>query len=118
MSFIHSFTHSLIPQSVLVRTNALSVLSHLILNDQIRVKGQIALIVVLLEDPDEHIQTLARVFFAEWSKRGNNPVYNILPECISALLEMPSVSYEVYQKLIRFLMKFVEKVGGLAIQCG
>ena len=35
-----------------MRTNALSVLSHLILNDMIRVKGQIAWIVVLLEDPD------------------------------------------------------------------
>ena len=66
---------------------------------------------VLLEDPDEHIQALARVFFTEWSKRGNNPVYNVLPECISALLEMPSVTYEVFQKLIRFLVKFVEKVG-------
>ena len=54
-----------------MRTNALSVLSHLILNDMIRVKGQIALLVLLLDDPSEHIQTLAKVFFTEWGKRGS-----------------------------------------------
>ena len=85
-------------------------LSHLILNDMIRVKGQISLLVLLLEDPSEHIQTLAKVFFNEWGKRGNNPVYNVLPECISSLLEMPEMTYEKFGRLIKYLMHFVDKV--------
>lgn len=89
-------------------------LSHLILNDMIRVKGQIAWIVVLLEDPCERIQSLARVFFTEWGKRANNPVYNVLPECISSLLEMPQISFEQFQRLVRFLIHFVDKVGMMA----
>lgn len=76
----------------------------------VRVKGQISLLVILLEDPSERIRTLTRVFFTEWGKRGSNPVYNVLPECISSLLEMPEISYEQFQRLIRFLIHFVEKV--------
>lgn len=85
-------------------------ISHLILNDMIRVKGQISYLVVLLEDPSKHIQGLARVFFMEWGKRGSNPVYNVLPECISSLLEMSEVDYEKFTRLIRFLLRFVDKV--------
>ena len=102
-------------QSELVRTNALSVLSHLILNDMVRVKGQISRLVVRLEDPSERIRTLPKVFFTEWGKRGNNPIYNVLPECISSLLEMPEINYEQFQRLIRFLIHFVEKVSFFVI---
>ena len=85
-------------------------ISHLILNDMIRVKGQISYLVVLLEDPSKHIQGLARVFFMEWGKRGSNPVYTVLPECISSLLEMSEVDYEKFTRLIKFLLRFVDKV--------
>ena len=76
----------------------------------VRVKGQISLIVVLLKDPNEHIQTLARIFFNEWGKRGNSPIYNILPECISSLLEMPGMTFENFKEFIGFLFHFVDKV--------
>ena len=85
-------------------------ISHLILNDMIRVKGQISFLVVLMEDPSDHVQQLAKVFFTEWGKRGNNPIYNILPECISALMEMPEVNFDKFSRLIKFLIRFVEKV--------
>ena len=85
-------------------------ISHLILNDMIRVKGQISYLVVLLEDPSKHIQGLARVFGREWGQRGSNPVDNVLPECISSLLEMSEVDYEKFTRLIRFLLRFVDKV--------
>lgn len=76
----------------------------------IRVKGQISYLVLLLEDPSEHIQTLAKVFFNEWGKRGNNPVYNVLPECISSLLEMPEMTYEKFSRLMKYLFHFIDKV--------
>ena len=97
-------------QSVLVRTNAISVISHFILNDMIRVKGQISFLVGLMEDPSDHVQQLAKVFFTEWGKRGNNPIYNILPECISALMEMPEVNFDKFSRLIKVLIRFVDKV--------
>jgi hypothetical protein len=43
-----------------VRKNALMVLTHLILNDMVKVKGHIAEMAVCLEDPDRRIADLAR----------------------------------------------------------
>lgn len=94
----------------MVRTNALSVLSHLILNDMIRVKGQIALLVLLLDDPSEHIQTLAKVFFTEWGKRGSATIYNIFPECVSSLLDMPNLEFGRFCSLTKYLLHFIDKV--------
>ncbi len=93
-----------------MRTNALSVLSHLILNDMIRVKGQIALLVLLLDDPSEHIQTLAKVFFTEWGKRGSATIYNIFPECVSSLLDMPNLEFGRFCSLTKYLLHFIDKV--------
>lgn len=95
---------------MLVRTNSLSVLSHLILNDMVRVKGKIALIVLLLDDPSEHVQTLAKVFFTEWGKRGSATIYNIFPECVSSLLDMPNLEYNRFCSLTKYLLHFIDKV--------
>jgi hypothetical protein len=53
-----------------VRKNTLMVLTHLILNDMVKVKGQIGEIAVCLEDSDARIRDLTRMFFHELSKRG------------------------------------------------
>ncbi len=53
-----------------VRKNTLMVLTHLILNDMVKVKGQIAEIAMCLEDEDSRIKDLTRMFFQELSKRG------------------------------------------------
>ena len=85
-------------------------LSHLILNDMIRVKGQIALLVLLLDDPSEHIRTLAKVFFTEWGKRGSSTIYNIFPECVSSLLDMPNLEFSRFCSLTKYLLHFIDKV--------
>lgn len=46
-----------------VRKNAVMVLTHLILNDMMKVKGHIARMVVLLQDPSPRINELAHLFF-------------------------------------------------------
>ncbi|KAI9919024.1 hypothetical protein PsorP6_011551 [Peronosclerospora sorghi] len=68
-----------------VRKNTIVVLSHLILNDMIKVKGQISEISISLVDEDEGIRNLARLFFFELSKKGNNPIYNMLPDAVGQL---------------------------------
>eukprot|EP00887_Chlorella_sp_A99_P003643 scaffold7.g3643.t1 len=52
-----------------VRKNALMVLTHLILNDMMKVKGHIARMAVRLEDPDPRIAALAKLFFSELAKK-------------------------------------------------
>ena len=72
-------------ESVLVRYNTLMTLTHLILNDMIKVKGQVAHMVLCLVDKSQKVRDLACLFFTELSKRSNNPVYNLLSDIISIL---------------------------------
>ncbi|KAJ7379625.1 meiotic chromosome condensation [Desmophyllum pertusum] len=80
-----------------VRKNTLMVLTHLILNDMVKVKGQISEMATCLEDKDSRISDLAKLFFLElsqevlllrnafgWNSVGN-AIYNILPDVISRL---------------------------------
>uniref|UniRef100_M4BXY5 Uncharacterized protein n=1 Tax=Hyaloperonospora arabidopsidis (strain Emoy2) TaxID=559515 RepID=M4BXY5_HYAAE len=75
-----------------VRKNTIVVLSHLILNDMIKVKGQISEIAISLVDKNDGIRNLAKLFFYELSKKGTNPIYNMLPDAIGQLSTRKSKS--------------------------
>ena len=69
--------------STIVRSNTLTVLTHLILNDMIKVKGQISDMALCIADTDNmKIAGLSKHFFSELSRKGNT-LYNILPDIIS-----------------------------------
>jgi len=78
--------------SARARRHALMALSHLILNDMIRVKGQVAEVAACLCDSDDDVAAMARLFFTELSKRGQrSPVYNLMPDILSCLSAHPGV---------------------------
>ncbi len=52
-----------------MRKTCLMVLSHLILNDMMKVKGHIARLALCLQDDDQRISGLAHVFFHELSRK-------------------------------------------------
>lgn len=56
-------------ESRLVRRYALQVLTHLILNDMVKVKGQISELAICVVDNDEQISGLAKLFFHELAKK-------------------------------------------------
>merc|ERR1712142_954599 len=64
-------------ESIKVRSNTLTVLTHLILNDMIKVKGQISDMAFCIVDSISKIAGLAKLFFAELSKKGNT-LYNVM----------------------------------------
>ncbi|RIB02109.1 non-SMC mitotic condensation complex subunit 1-domain-containing protein [Gigaspora rosea] len=68
----------------LVKKNTLMVLTHLILNRMIKVKGQLGEMAKCLKDEDQRISDLARLFFTELASK-DNAVYNNLPDIISNL---------------------------------
>uniref|UniRef100_A0A1I8FD89 Cnd1 domain-containing protein n=1 Tax=Macrostomum lignano TaxID=282301 RepID=A0A1I8FD89_9PLAT len=70
--------------SARVRLNALNTLSHLILNDMIKVKGQISEMTTCICDSQSRIAHLAKLFFSELSNKGN-ALYNVLPDIINRL---------------------------------
>lgn len=72
-------------ECVCVRYNTLMVLTHLILNDMVKVKGQVSHVVCCLTDKHECVRDLASLFFLQLSERSNNPVYNLLGDIIASL---------------------------------
>lgn len=91
-----------------MRKNAVLVLSHLILNDMMKVKGYINEMAICLEDEDERIANLAKLFFHELSKKGNNPVYNLLPDILGKLSSQ-NLKEESFCNIMQFLIASIKK---------
>ena len=87
------------------------VLTHLILNGMIKVKGQLGEMAKCLEDPDQRISDLAKLFFTELSTK-DNALYNNLQDVISHLsIESHAVDEDCFERTMRFIFTFIEKVG-------
>ena len=50
----------------------MTVLTHLILNDMVKVKGQISEMALCLEDQETRIADLAKLFFTEFGRKVTN----------------------------------------------
>ncbi|KAL3534564.1 hypothetical protein ACH5RR_003025 [Cinchona calisaya] len=94
--------------SVSVRKNAVLVLSHLILNDMMKVKGFINEMAICLEDEDERISNLAKLFFHELSKKGTNPIYNLLPDILGKLSSQ-NLTRESFCNIMQFLISSIKR---------
>jgi condensin complex subunit 1 len=94
---------------VRVRKNALMALTHLILNDMVKVKGQIVGLALRLLDVDERIADLARLFFHELSRKSSNAIYNVLPDTVSCLSRRDDVPPGDVKRILAFLVGFIEK---------
>ncbi|RHZ79040.1 hypothetical protein Glove_152g93 [Diversispora epigaea] len=93
----------------LVKKNTLMVLTHLILNGMIKVKGQLGEMAKCLEDEDQRISDLSRLFFTELASK-DNAVYNNLPDMISNLSSGDTpLDEESFKKIMKFLFDFIEK---------
>ena len=75
----HELYKGLSDPDLIVKKNTLMVLTHLILNGMIKVKGQLGEMAKCLEDPDNRISDLAKLFFSELSTK-ENAIYNNLPD--------------------------------------
>lgn len=94
--------------STTVRRHTLMVLTHLILNDMVKVKGQVCEIAMCLKDEDPRIRDMSRLLFHELSKRSNNPIYNLLPDIISQLSQQ-SLPKDEFRSIMSFLLGFIKK---------
>ena len=105
-------------QDLTVKKNTLMVLTHLILNGMIKVKGQLGEMAKCLEDEEERISSLAKLFFEELSTK-ENAIYNNLPDIISHLsVGKHAVDEETYQKIMKYIFRYIEKVRLARLSCG
>lgn len=95
--------------SISVRKNAVLVLSHLILNDMMKVKEFLNEMAVCIEDKDERISSLTKLFFHELSKKGSNPDYNLLPDILGRLSSQ-NLKEEAFCNIMQFLINSIKKI--------
>ncbi|TIA88190.1 hypothetical protein E3P99_02731 [Wallemia hederae] len=94
---------------IVVKKNTFMVLTHLILNGMVKVKGQLGEMAKCLDDTESRISDLAKLFFTELSTK-DNAVYNNLPDIISHLsVGVHAVDEEVFKSTMKFIFKFIEK---------
>ncbi|NXE95196.1 CND1 protein, partial [Menura novaehollandiae] len=110
-----------------VRQTAGLVMTHLILKDMVKVKGQVSEMATLLIDPEEAIVGVAQNFFGELSNKASYPfqfcisyrnlcsaqgnaVYNLLPDIISHLSDPNSgIEEESFHTIMRHLFSYITK---------
>nr|CAD7454351.1 unnamed protein product [Timema tahoe] len=106
--------------SLLVRRTTVIVLSNLIMNEMVKVKGQISDLALCIVDPEDIIAAMACSFFFELAKKGN-ALYNVMPDIISRLsspdLNLPEPKFQLILKHVinlitkeRQLESLVEKL--------
>merc|ERR1719300_2352697 len=96
-------------ESISVRSNTLTVLTHLILNDMIKVKGQISDMACCIVDSVDKIAGLAKLFFSELSKKGNT-LYNVMPDIVSRLSDPEKgVEEEPFRTIMKYIFGLIEK---------
>lgn len=84
-------------------------MTHLILKDMVKVKGQVSEMAVLLIDPVPQIAALAKNFFNELSHKGN-AIYNLLPDIISRLSDPEGgVGEEPFHTIMKQLLSYITK---------
>jgi condensin complex subunit 1 len=66
-----------------VRKTTLTVLTHLALNDMIKVKGDICDIAMLFQDEDPEIESLVKQFFSEVNRKDPRYLFSIIPEALT-----------------------------------
>jgi condensin complex subunit 1 len=96
--------------SPFVKRTTLNVLSHLILSDRVKVKGQISDIALCIIDEDQRIAGMARMFFSEFARKSNNHLYNVMPDIISRLCDPDAnLKEENFHTILKWVMALIQK---------
>ena len=88
-----------------VRQQALMVITHLILNDMLKLKGEIVDICMMLEDPNDRIKDQVKLFLHELHTKGTHVIYNLFPKAIGRLSkEFKNLSKDEFENIAKNLV--------------
>lgn len=93
---------------LMVKRTCLMTITFLILAGQVKVKGQLSQMAQCLEDPDQGISDMCKLFFTELSTK-DNAVYNGFIDIFSGLSNDDNLEKDAMKRIIKFLLSFVEK---------
>ncbi|KAK3067262.1 condensin complex non-SMC subunit Cnd1 [Teratosphaeriaceae sp. CCFEE 6253] len=94
--------------SLPVKRTCLTTLTFLILAGQVKVKGQLGEMAKCIEDSDERVREMSRMFFGELAGK-DNAVYNQFVDMFSVLSADAGLEQDRFRRVIKFLASFIEK---------
>ncbi|KAK3052698.1 condensin complex non-SMC subunit Cnd1 [Extremus antarcticus] len=94
--------------SLQVKRTCLMTLTFLILAGQVKVKGQLGEMAKCVEDPDDRIREMSRMFFGELAGK-DHAVYNHFVDMFSLLSADEGLEEDSFRRIVKFLAGFIEK---------
>ena len=91
-----------------VRRQALLVITHLIMNDMLKLKQELVDICMLMHDQDAGIGEQARLFLHELHGKDNNQIYNLFPNLVQRLAGM-ELTQEKFDGIVKTLVEYISK---------
>ncbi|KAI5950547.1 cnd1 [Candida margitis] len=95
-------------ENIMVQRTCLMTVTFLILAGQVKVKGQLSSMAKCLENPDQGISDMCRLFFAELATK-DNAIYNGFIDIFSGLSFDQTLSNAEFKRILKFLIGFVDK---------
>jgi condensin complex subunit 1 len=92
-----------------VKRTCLMTLTFLILAGQVKVKSELAKMAKCMEDSDDKIKDMARMFFTELATK-DNAIYNQFIDMFSTLSADTGLNEDAFKKIIKTLAGYIEKV--------
>lgn len=93
-----------------VRKTTLTVITHLSLNDMIKVKSDMCDIALLFQDPDPEIESLVKQFFNEMNKKDPKVLFNLIPDALSRFSNVEKLGNEsTFKIFIENIVPLLEK---------
>lgn len=100
---------TLLERDVQVRLTAVKTISYLILQEMIRVRGQLSDLATCIVDENVEIQSATKEFFREIAHK-QNILYNVLPDVISRLSSNDSpIEEEKFRIIMKHVMGLIQK---------
>lgn len=94
--------------SLMVQRTCLMTVTFLILAGQVKVKGQLSAMAKCLENPDQGISDMCKLFFAELATK-DNAIYNGFIDIFSGLSNDSDLEEDAFKRIVRFLISFIDK---------
>lgn len=94
--------------NIMVQRTCLMTVTFLILAGQVKVKGQLSSMAKCLENEDQSISDMCRLFFTELATK-DNAIYNGFIDIFSGLSNDKTLEKESMKRIVKFLVGFIEK---------
>ncbi|CAR25264.1 condensin subunit YCS4 [Lachancea thermotolerans CBS 6340] len=93
---------------LMVQKTCLMTVTFLILAGQVKVKGQLGQMAKCLENPDQGISDMCKLFFTELATK-DNAIYNGFIDIFSSLSNDEDLGRTSFKRILKFLLSFIEK---------